>query len=65
MPPPARFSWFWCGIALVTGLYLAFLLALIVSTATYTTMGHLWAELRSGDIRFSIGLSLVSATTSA
>jgi molybdate transport system permease protein len=65
MAPPARFSWFWCGVVLVTGLYLAFLLALIVSTATYTTAGHLWAELRSGDIRFAIGLSLLSATTSA
>jgi hypothetical protein len=36
MAPTARFSWFWRGIVLVTGQYPASLLALIVSTATYT-----------------------------
>ena len=61
----ARLSPFWCGLALVTGLYLAFLVALIGATATYTTPHHLWAALDSREIRYSIGLSLVSCTTSA
>ena len=51
MAPTARFSWFWCGIVLVTGLYLAFLLALIVSTATYTTTSHQLAHGGVGDAR--------------
>ncbi len=62
---PARISPFWCGLTLVTGLYLAFLLALLGATATYTTPGQLWAALDSQEIRYSIGLSLVSCTTSA
>ncbi|MEP6669517.1 MAG: ABC transporter permease [Chthoniobacter sp.] len=63
--PSVRVSPFWCGLTLVTGLYLAFLLALLGSTAAYTTPQHLWAALDSREIRFSIGLSLVSCTTSA
>ena len=60
-----RLSPFWCGLAVVAGLYLAFLLALLGSTAAYTTPHHLWAALQSREIRYSIGLSLVSCTTSA
>jgi molybdate transport system permease protein len=63
--PAARLSPFWCGLVLVTGLYLAFLLALLGATATYTTPHQLWAALDSQEIRYSIGLSLVSCTASA
>jgi molybdate transport system permease protein len=63
--PSARVSPFWCGLTLATGLYLAFLLALLGSTAAYTTPHHLLAALDSREIRYSIGLSLVSCTTSA
>src|ERR1700749_4231887 len=65
MPSASRVSPFWCGLTLVTGLYLVFLLALLGATAFYTTPHHLWAALGSREIRFSIGLSLVSCTTSA
>lgn len=61
----ARVSPFWGGLTLATGAYLVFLLALLASAATYTTPGHLWAALGSREIRYSIGLSLVSCTTSA
>lgn len=61
----ARVTPFWGGLTLATGAYLFFLLALLGSAATYTTPGHLWAALGSREIRYSIGLSLVSCTTSA
>jgi molybdate transport system permease protein len=61
----ARVTPFWSGLALATGAYLFFLLALLGSAATYTTPGHLWEALGSREIRYSIGLSLVSCTTSA
>jgi molybdate transport system permease protein len=64
-PARARLSLFWCGLALLTGLYLLFLLGLLGSTATYTTPHHLWAALDSREIRYSFGLSILSCTTSA
>lgn len=63
--PSARVSPFWCGLILATGLYLAFLLALLGSTAAYTTPHQLWEALNTERIRYSIGLSLVSCTVSA
>ncbi|HSI11459.1 MAG TPA: ABC transporter permease [Chthoniobacter sp.] len=60
-----RVTPFWGGLTLATGAYLLFLLALLGSAATYTTPGHLWAALGSREIRYSIGLSLVSCTASA
>ena len=64
----ARSAWltpFWISLALVAGLYLAFLVALLGATATYTTPHQLWAELGSREIRHAIGLSLVTCTVSA
>ena len=60
-----RLSPFWLGLSVVAGLYLLFLLALLGSTATYTTPHHLWAALGTPEIRYSIGLSLVTCTASA
>jgi len=60
-----RFSPFWASLALITVFYLGFLLLLLGATATYTTPQHLWDALGSREIRYSIGLSLVSCTTSA
>ncbi len=60
-----RFSLFWLGLSVVAGLYLLFLLALLGATATYTTPHHLWAALGAPEIRYSIGLSLVTCTASA
>lgn len=60
-----RFSPFQWSLVLITGLYLAFILALLGATAAYTTPQHLWDALGSREIRYSIGLSLLSCTTSA
>ena len=62
---PAWLTPFWVGIALVAGLYLAFLIALIGATAAHTSPRDLWAELASPEIRYSIILSLVTCTASA
>ncbi|MEO6741982.1 MAG: molybdenum ABC transporter permease, partial [Chthoniobacteraceae bacterium] len=64
----ARRAWltpFWIGLALVAGLYLAFLVALIWSTATYTTAAQISESLRAPEIRYSIWLSLITCTASA
>jgi molybdate transport system permease protein len=61
----ARLTPFWCGLAVIAGLYLLFLLGLLGSAALYTTPHHLWAAIQSREIKYSIGLSLVSCTTSA
>jgi len=63
--PRARLTPFWSGLTLLTGLYLAFLVALLWATAAYTSPQHLWAALDSREIRYSIGLSLVTCTASA
>lgn len=62
---PRRLSPFWLSLAVVTGLYLAFLLALLGAMATYTSPQQLWEALQTREIRYSIGLSLVSCTASA
>jgi len=56
---------FWMGLALVAGFYLAFLVALLVSTATYTTPHQIWEALGTPEIRYSIVLSLITCTASA
>jgi molybdate transport system permease protein len=63
--PRPRVTPFWLGLAVVAGLYLAFLAALLGSTAAYTTPHQLWLELKSPEIRHAIGLSLVTCTVSA
>jgi len=63
--PRARISPFWVGLVVVAGLYLAFLVALLGATATYTSPHHLWEALQSREIRFSVGLSIVTCTASA
>jgi molybdate transport system permease protein len=63
--PRRRPSLFWIGLALITGLYLAFLVALLGATATYTSPDRLWDALHTREIQYSIGLSLVTCTTSA
>jgi molybdate transport system permease protein len=62
---PRRVSPFWFSLGVITGFYLLFLLALLGATATYTTPGQLWESLGSREIRYSIGLSLVTCTASA
>lgn len=60
-----RLTPFWLGLGLIAGLYLAFLLALLGSTAAYTSPQQLRAALNTPEIHYSIGLSLLSCTASA
>jgi len=62
---PKLISGFWLSLVTVTSLYLFFLLAMLTATASYSTPGHLWATLNSPEIRYSIGLSLATCTTTA
>ncbi len=64
-PSPNRMSAFWVSLVSVTGLYLFFLLAMLVATASYSTPGDLWKTLNSPEIRYSIGLSLATCTATA
>ncbi len=63
--PRLRLSPFWLGLALIAGLYLAFLVALLGAMAAYTSPHHLWEALQAREIRYSIGLSIVTCTASA
>ncbi len=60
-----RASPFWLALSVVTGFYLFFLLAMLGATASYSTPGHLLHALDSREIRYSVGLSLVTCTASA
>ena len=58
-----RSDWpFLLGLALLSGLYVALIAAMLVADLSFTTPGHLLAALRSPEIRFSIRLSLISCT---
>lgn len=60
-----RLSKFWITLGIVTALYLAFLVAMLAATATYSTPGHLIRALSSREIRYSIVLSLLTCTATA
>lgn len=60
-----RFSTFWFSLSLITAGYLLFLIAMLAATAAYSTPGHLLKALNSREIRYSIGLSLATCTTTA
>ncbi|QOV89737.1 ABC transporter permease [Humisphaera borealis] len=56
---------FWVAIAAVTAAYLAFLLYMLLATATYTSRDHLIRSLGSREIRYAMGLSLITCTTTS
>src|SRR4051794_37987646 len=56
---------FWLALAIATGVYVAFVLAILAATALYTTPDRLWRALESREIRYSISLSLITCTLSA
>jgi molybdate transport system permease protein len=53
------------GLALVGGLYVALIVAMLVADLTYTTPGHLLAALDSPEIRSAVWLSLLTCSLSA
>lgn len=60
-----KFTPFWLALTMVTGLYLAFIVAMLVATASYTSPAEWWQALNTREIRFSIFLSLATCTTTA
>lgn len=56
---------FWVTIAVVAIAYLAFLLGLLLATATYTSPHHMIRALASKEIQYAAGLSLVTCTITA
>ena len=56
---------FWWSLGIVTGGYLAFVLAILGATVVYTSPGELWAAAGSPEIRFAVMLSLTTCTISA
>ncbi len=60
-----RFDPFWFVLALIAGVYLAFLLALLGATAGYTTPGHWLHALAAREIRHAIALSLATCLATA
>ncbi|MGI9239822.1 MAG: ABC transporter permease [Verrucomicrobiales bacterium] len=56
---------FWLGLALVTGGYLAFVLAILAATVVYSSPGDLWAAIGAPEIRFAVWLSFTTCTISA
>jgi molybdate transport system permease protein len=63
MPHRTRPDWpFLLGLAILSGVYVLLIVAMLVADLSFTTPGHLWAALHNPDIRFSIRLSLISCT---
>lgn len=56
---------FVAGLALIGGLYVALILAMVLADASYTSPSQLWEALRSPNIRYAIRLSLVSCSVTA
>ncbi|MCL5099155.1 MAG: ABC transporter permease subunit [Candidatus Omnitrophica bacterium] len=58
-----RSDWpFLAGLGIIGILYLGLILALLVADASFTSPAHLWAALRSPEIRFAIKLSFLSSS---
>jgi molybdate transport system permease protein len=66
-PPGARRSDrpFFAGLAVLGGVYVVLILAVLAATASYTGPDHILRAWRSPEIRFAIRLSLVSCTLTA
>lgn len=60
---PVRPDWpFVLGLAILSGVYVVLILAMLAADMSFTTPGNLLAALRSPEIRFSVRLSLVTCT---
>jgi molybdate transport system permease protein len=62
-PPARRRDWpFFAGLAILSGVYVVLILAMLVADLCFTTPHHLLRALASPEIQYSIKLSLVSCT---
>lgn len=63
IPPARRRDWpFFIGLAVLSGVYVLLILAMLVADLAFTTPRHLLRALASPEIQYSIKLSLVSCT---
>ena len=53
---------FFAGLAILSGVYLLLIVAMLVADLSFTTPHHLLRALASPEIQYSIKLSLVSCT---
>jgi len=60
MTPSGSTVRFYAGLALIGGLYVVLILAMLIADTFYTTPGNLWDSFRSPEIQYAIKLSLVS-----
>ncbi len=63
--PAQRLSPFWLSLGVVAGLYLLFLVAMLVATASYSSPDKLVEALGKREIQHSIVLSLITCTVTA
>lgn len=63
--PAQRLSPFWLSLGVVAGLYLFFLVAMLVATASYSSPEKLIEALGKREIQHSIVLSLITCTVTA
>ena len=62
-PPACRPDWpFFAGLAILSGVYVLLILAMLAADLSFTTPHHLLRALASPEIRYSIKLSLISCT---
>ncbi|MCX6931062.1 MAG: ABC transporter permease [Verrucomicrobia bacterium] len=62
-PTARRRDWpFFAGLAILSGVYILLIVAMLVADLSFTTPHHLLRALASPEIRYSIKLSLVSCT---
>jgi molybdate transport system permease protein len=62
-PTVRRRDWpFFAGLAILSGVYIVLILAMLVADLSFTTPHHLLRALASAEIQYSIKLSLVSCT---
>jgi len=59
------FDPFWLVLGLITGTYLLFWLGLLGAAAVHSSPRDLWHALQAREIRYAIGLSLVTCTLTA
>ncbi len=61
--PPRRPDWpFFLGLAILSGVYLLLIVAMLAADLSFTTPHHLLRALASPEIQFSIKLSLITCT---
>src|SRR5437773_2633359 len=56
---------FLAGLAVIGGLYLLLIVAMLVADATFTTPHRVWQTLQVPEIRYSIKLSLITCSLTA